>query len=300
MSKRLAYLLGIALTIGLGMWLYHHFCCNCGKCCESNSTSQTEMTNAETPKSAFTLTGKDIDYTCEGNFNFLIDTFKSDVKDSTCINTGIEKLKSALEKNPQRLAITGYALTSEKNNSVFENLGLARANDVKNYFVSKGIPSNIIDIKGEIKDDLLQKENTLFAPINYTLTEVTKEAPKEDFNALKEKINANPMILYFETGQNTINLSDEDRKKVSDIIHYLDNVANANLDITGYTDNTGNRDTNIKLGQDRANFAKNYFEKNGIPAAKIISTSKGPDNPIATNATAEGRAKNRRTEIKIK
>jgi len=300
MSKRLAYLLGIALTIGIGMWLYHHFCCNCGKCCETDSNSKTQVTNVETPKSAFTLTGKDIDYTCEGNFNFLLDAFKADVKDSICINTGIEKLKSALEKNPQRLAITGYALTSEKNNSVFENLGLARANDVKNYFVSKGIPSNIIDIKGEIKDDLLQKENTLYAPINYTLTGVTKETPQEDFNALKEKINANPMILYFETGQNTINLSDEDRKKVSDIIHYLDNVPNANLDITGYTDNTGKRETNIKLGQDRANFAKNYFEKNGIPAAKIISTSKGPDNPIATNATPEGRAKNRRTEIKIK
>ncbi len=111
--------------------------------------------------------------------------------------------------------------------------------------------------------------------------------------------NANPLILHFETGQTSIDLSAQDREKVTDIIHYLDNVDSAKLAVTGYTDNVGSAAKNVTIGQERADFAKQYLEKNGIAGAKISSASKGPENPIASNATPEGKAKNRRTEVKI-
>jgi OOP family OmpA-OmpF porin len=56
---------------------------------------------------------------------------------------------------------------------------------------------------------------------------------------------------------------------------------------------------NTQLGQNRADFAKEYLAKNGISADRIISSSKGPDEPIADNATTEGKAKNRRTVVTI-
>lgn len=302
MSKKSSYLLGIALTIGLGMLLYHYFCC-CSDCCKNEKdTTNTVVTNTTntSPESVFALNGKGIDYHCNGNFNFLNNDFKSITPINDSVNIGIANLKSALEKSGQKLNITGYCLSSEKNTSAFENLGFARANDVKNYFVSKGIPSNLISTNGEIKDDgVTQKDGTVFGPVSYSFADVTPEAKTEDWNALKEKINANPLIMYFNTGQASIDLSAEDRKKVTDIVHYLDHVSDAKLAVTGYTDNVGNAATNVKLGQERADFATKYLVSNGIVVDKINSTSKGPENPIASNATADGRAKNRRTEVKI-
>jgi OmpA-OmpF porin, OOP family len=297
MSKKSSYLLGILLTIGLGMLLYHHFCC--GEKDKVTTPSEATATNAPM-ESIFALKGKDLDYHCNGNFNFLNDSFKSIMPVDECVDLGISQLKTVLEKGGQKFNITGYCLSSEKNTSAYENLGLARANDVKNYFVSKGIPSNLITTIGEIKDDgVLQKDGTLYGPVSFMLSEVTAETKTEDWNALKEKINANPLIMYFNTGQASIDLSAEDRKKVTDMVHYLDNVAAAKLDVTGYTDNVGKVVSNVKLGQERADFAKAYLVSNGISAERINSASKGPESPIADNTTAEGRAKNRRTEVKI-
>ncbi|MNY23951.1 putative lipoprotein YiaD precursor [compost metagenome] len=70
--------------------------------------------------------------------------------------------------------------------------------------------------------------------------------------------------------------------------------------VVGHSDNVGNRDSNIVLGQKRADFSKNYLSKNGIDNARIETQSKGPDEPIGDNNTAEGKASNRRTVITIK
>ena len=61
----------------------------------------------------------------------------------------------------------------------------------------------------------------------------------------------------------------------------------------------GSRTTNIKLGQERADFAKQYLINNGISDAKIKTSSQGPDSPIASNTTDEGRSKNRRTVVTL-
>lgn len=298
MSKKSAYLLGILLTIGIGTWLYNMLCCN--TCCKTAIPEATAPVAAtSSPESVFALNGKNIDYQCDKNFNFSNSDFKYISPVDTCVDSGIAKLKTALETSKQKFIITGYALSTEKNTSVYENLGIARAVDVKNYFVSKGIPANLIETKGEIKEVLTEKDNILYGPVDYAFQDAVASAPTEDWAALKEKINANPLIIYFNTNQTEIQLSEEDRKKVTDIVNYLDHVADAKLEVTGHTDNVGKRDINIKLGQGRANFAKDYLIKNGIAADKIVSDSKGPDQPIADNTTDEGKAKNRRTEIKI-
>lgn len=301
MSKKSTYLLGIALTIGIGMLLFHYFCCGTSCCNIGKTTTDSTISTSENAaaQSVFLLKGKDLDYRCNGNFNFLNGDFKSIMPVNDSVNSGIELLKTNLEKGGQKLTITGYCLSSEKNSSAFENLGLARANDVKNYFVSKGIPSHLIATKGEIKDVLSTKDSTVYGPVSYFLNEFTPETKKEDWTILREKINANPLVLYFKTGENTIDLSVEDRRKVTDIVRYLDNVETAKLAATGYTDNVGNAANNVKLGQERADFAKGYLVSNGILSAKINSTSKGQENPISDNNTEEGKAKNRRTEVKI-
>ena len=71
------------------------------------------------------------------------------------------------------------------------------------------------------------------------------------------------------------------------------------VSILGHTDNTGSRATNDKLSLDRANSVNNYLMTKGVPRNRMASTGIGPDQPIADNATAQGRAQNRRVEIFI-
>ncbi len=306
MTRKTLYLLGIALTILLGTLLYQKYCCNCtckdGTSNENVDSLSTTTTSADVSSNLFALNGNGFNYQCNDNFNFLNDGYKTIMPVSDSINLGINNLKAFFDKNPnQKLLITGYAKASEKNTSAYPNLGEARANDVKNYFVSKGFSSSMFTTNGEILDDLKTSNDTIFGPLSYKLVAADDASlPKTDWNAMKEKINANPLILYFNTGQAEINLSAEERQKVANLVKYLDNVEGAKLSAVGHTDNAGNRNTNIKLGLDRANFAKTYLAGNGIPDAKIETSSKGPDEPIADNNTAEGKAKNRRTVVTIK
>ncbi|AGF46983.1 OOP family OmpA-OmpF porin [Candidatus Kinetoplastibacterium desouzaii TCC079E] len=67
----------------------------------------------------------------------------------------------------------------------------------------------------------------------------------------------------------------------------------------GYTDSKGNPNYNKKLSGLRAESVKKYFISKGIDSKYIVIESKGSDNPIATNNNEEGRAQNRRVEIKV-
>jgi OOP family OmpA-OmpF porin len=67
----------------------------------------------------------------------------------------------------------------------------------------------------------------------------------------------------------------------------------------GNTDSVGTDAYNMALGQRRAQSVKAYLVSKGVDGSRIYTESKGKSNPVATNATAEGRAKNRRTDIEV-
>jgi OOP family OmpA-OmpF porin len=301
MSKRTTYLLGMVLTIILGTFLYLKFCC---KCCDSKPEIVKIGPKAivsEQFNSNFELKNDEINFYCHQNFKFLKNSSQNILPVGDSVNIGITNLKLLFDKNPnQKLIITGYATSAESNTSAYPNLGDARANDIKNYFISKGFLASQFDCKGELKNLLGSSKDTILGPANFKITQLDATVPEIDWISVKEKINANPLILYFNTNQSEINLTKDERQKVADLVHYLDNVSDAKLYITGHSDNIGNRDLNIKLGLERANFAKDYLVKNNVFANKIETASKGPDEPIADNKTKEGKSKNRRTVITIK
>jgi OmpA-OmpF porin, OOP family len=306
MSKKTSYILGILATILIGTFLYYTFCCP--ECCKQetdvpNATPTLTDTAGIGDYKNFNLSGKDLSYSCHDNFRFLTNGFNNTQPVNDSINTGIGLLKTYFDKNAKdKLVITGYALNSEKNTSAFPNLALARANDIKSYFVSKGIASDRFELKGELRDAWKTSADTLLGPADFRIMQAEEVATEKvvDWVAKKDSLNANPLILYFNTNQSEINLSAEERQKVANIVNYLDNVADAKLSATGHTDSEGNRDQNVTLGLNRANFAKEYLSKNGVTGNKIETSSKGPDEPIADNKTAEGKSKNRRTVVTIK
>jgi len=70
-------------------------------------------------------------------------------------------------------------------------------------------------------------------------------------------------------------------------------------EVAGYTDNTGKPAYNLKLSQRRAEAVMKYLVDHGIDASRLTAKGYGEADPVASNATKEGRAQNRRVELRI-
>lgn len=69
--------------------------------------------------------------------------------------------------------------------------------------------------------------------------------------------------------------------------------------VVGHTDNRGADAFNMRLSRDRAQAVRDRLVAGGVKGSRIATDGKGPTQPIATNDTEEGRAKNRRVEIQV-
>lgn len=125
------------------------------------------------------------------------------------------------------------------------------------------------------------------------------------------KVNAEGCPILFEPGKTALVLQGVTFASNSAVLdpsstEILDKVANAvqynpsgyRLEVAGYTSSTGSRAHNMQLSQQRANAVMAYLVSKGVPASMMTAKGYGPDNPIDTNATAAGRANNRRVELK--
>ncbi len=310
MSKKTSYLLGIILTIILGTILYYFLCCSicCGK--ESCEYKKDEIKSVVTPeikdatRNAFMVEDANGDFNIKMNDNFNFKTSNFSILDpvSENVEKGVLKLKDYLIANPSKdIEITGLYKSDEVNNSAYPNLGLARANSVKNYLVLHGVPSKQIDTFGKLNDDINPNESgTLFGPLKFGMLtlDASDTSMLEALEKACQEVRDNPLVLHFKTGQAAINLTPEQRKKIADMSHCVDKLG-VKVQVVGHTDNTGDATNNLALGLKRADFAKGYLTKNGILEGNIETSSKGQTEPIADNATDEGKAENRRTVITI-
>lgn len=311
MSKKTGYLLGILLTIIIGMLLMWFFCCGSGATSEiTDKSDQNSQVVVATQAPAPTLMGfsikdpnGDFSISEKSNIDFNTSDFSIIQPVSGAVNNGIGKLQAYLNadgNDGKFVDITGYYDTDEDNTSAFPNLGLARANATKNYFVSKGIPSSQMNTYGELRDALVPDGNIYRGPLSYKIgTYDSVNGDAEEMAALKAKINGDPLVLNFQTGQASITLTPQQRQKVADISRYLDHVSGSSASVVGHTDNTGNPEMHVPLGLKRADFAKGYLTRNGISVAQIKTSSRGDKDPAADNATEEGRAKNRRSVVTL-
>ena len=101
--------------------------------------------------------------------------------------------------------------------------------------------------------------------------------------------------VTFATG--SARLTESSRATLDKVVETLNSEKDIEVEIRGYTDNTGNYDKNVILSARRAEAVKNYLVGKGIDGRRIQTKGYGPENPIAPNDTPEGRAKNRRIEF---
>lgn len=301
MTRTTKYLLLMLLTILLGTYFFITCCSECGA-----NTAEEPVKEAVIPKEPeatsypFAFSDGDYAYSENDNYNFNASSYDILMPLAASMAAGISSLKTFLTENTGKVVnVTGYYKSAETNASAYPNLGLARANAVKNHLVSQGVPSASINTMGQLKEDMIaNKDGVYLGPIAYSLSGESDTAGDE-LKALYDSIKADPLVLYFDTAEASINLSPEQRQKVADISRYLDKVEGAIVNVVGHTDDTGVAATNMGLGQDRADFAKGYLIQNGISEGKINATSKGQTAPVASNATEEGRSQNRRTVVTL-
>jgi outer membrane protein OmpA-like peptidoglycan-associated protein len=103
--------------------------------------------------------------------------------------------------------------------------------------------------------------------------------------------------LHFETGSAT--LQPKSNAQLEQLAAVLKAFPTAEVGVNGYSDNVGDAAANKKLSEDRANAVKTALAGMGVPVARIASAGFGEGNPIASNDTEEGRAKNRRVELVV-
>lgn len=89
------------------------------------------------------------------------------------------------------------------------------------------------------------------------------------------------------------------RATLDQIAQSLQQYPNSLVDVYGHTDSTGSDAYNQTLSEDRARSVGNYLSMRGVSAARLRTMGFGETQPVATNDTEEGRARNRRVEIKI-
>ncbi|OHE62340.1 MAG: hypothetical protein A2X71_06540 [Thiobacillus sp. GWE1_62_9] len=92
-------------------------------------------------------------------------------------------------------------------------------------------------------------------------------------------------------------LRQEDIAIIDRDVTSLDTWGNVNIEVAGHTDSRGSDAYNMKLSQERAEAVRNYLISKGIAADRLTAKGYGESQPVADNATDEGRAQNRRVEL---
>lgn len=95
-------------------------------------------------------------------------------------------------------------------------------------------------------------------------------------------------------------IDEADRARILAEVGKLKDVTWQTVTATGFTDNVGSTGYNKRLSERRAGAIKTYLVGKGLDAAMIETVGHGETDPIATNDSASGRARNRRTEIEFR
>jgi len=123
-----------------------------------------------------------------------------------------------------------------------------------------------------------------------------KVAPSNLTNTPAAKAFTGKRHVYFST--DSANLDGNAKEVLNSIVDRTDN-STYTIGVKGYADNRGSESYNVGLSERRAEAVKDYLVSKGISASSISVSAEGEASPIASNATNEGRAQNRRAELTI-
>lgn len=290
LSKPLFWLLTI-IWFAAGTWWYG----SCSKCttCDASVTTVTE--NILLPR--FNVTDSNWNVSSAANLKFGKSGNIPVI--STEITTVLDSVALYAKNNPGKtITITGHYKADEVNTTAFENLGLARADELKKWMINKGVPEAGILTKSQLSESLVfSPSDTLVGGISMLFNNAEAQVIATPQPVVEDLFQ--PRTVYFNTGKNTLPVDTAFTNYIEKVKAYLQSNTDKKLMVTGYTDNVGDAEKNLQLSANRASFIKSELVKQGIADERMESNGKGMNDPVSDNTTAEGRAKNRRVTIQL-
>jgi OOP family OmpA-OmpF porin len=167
--------------------------------------------------------------------------------------------------------------------------------------VSKGelkVDGNNVTIRGEVSNEAQRQQiaGDFATSLNptYTVNNGLRVSAVEQ-NLLDDTLAKR--IIEFDSGKATLTASG--MGILDEMAGALQKVKGKKVEVIGHTDNLGLRESNLALSQARAEAVRGYLAGKGISPDTIVVSGQGPNRPVADNASAEGRARNRRIEFRI-
>lgn len=189
------------------------------------------------------------------------------------------------------LEITGFYAPNEVNDTKYRNLGVARAARIAELFPD--IPNDRIEL-------LSKKVNRLSSDPGHSFefSEMRWVANTDGSDNTTTKVVAlsDREYIYFPYNSSDRITSPQLEEYLKELANYLKD-AGGKVKLTGHTDDKGEEAYNEKLARSRANDVKALLLQLGVPSSQIEVHSMGEREPIASNATDKGRARNRRVEV---
>ena len=208
-----------------------------------------------------------------------------------------------------RIGKCGFATTADSINS-----SKGMAGFVQSVFLAEpgdsdgdGVPDNRDKCPGTPRGTAVDSAGCPMAPIPTTKPDSDGDGVPDDRDKCPNTpkgatVNADGCWAYqgeifFDVNSSTV--KSEAYPMIDEAAKVLRNNPDLNVEIQGHTDNTGTAEYNLWLSQKRAESAMNYLVDKGIDPGRLTAKGYGFEQPVASNNTPEGRAKNRRVEFRV-
>ena len=146
----------------------------------------------------------------------------------------------------------------------------------------------------------VNRKGFLFFSDNFLLSQRAPDSTYEKNIPLQPiEVNASIILknIFFET--NKFQLDPKSQAELDKIVQLLNDNPTLKIEISGYTDNVGKPSDNLSLSNNRAKSVVTYLINKGIATPRLVAKGYGETKPVADNTTEDGKAKNRRTELKV-
>jgi outer membrane protein OmpA-like peptidoglycan-associated protein/Tol biopolymer transport system component len=146
----------------------------------------------------------------------------------------------------------------------------------------------------------VNRRGYLFYSDNYSLKDKSPDSTYEKNIPLQPiEVNASIVLKNIFFDFNKFDLKPESQVELDKVVQLMQDNPTVKIQIEGHTDNIGKAADNLKLSENRAKAVVNYLVSKNISITRLTAKGFGSTKPVADNTSEEGRAQNRRTELKV-
>ncbi len=240
---------------------------------------------------------------------YKFDASKANLKSNADMDKSFKSVAKYLKENVNRhLSLSGIYTNNEKNNTTFDNLGIARAESIKKSLVKKGAPETSISTSGVHTDNSYLEGTLLNGGVNFLFKESGDAASSGTGGdaaaattaaASTEPGGISRMILYFDGKSTDIEMTSAIKDHLGNLMAYIKDNPGSKVMVTGHTDSKLSKSSQKKVSLKRADKVRRLIRDFGFSSGQVDKAGLSSSEPLESNDTEEGRAKNNRVEIFI-